>query len=268
MNLEINELEITYRDRVLKISYSLRRGGEATVLYIHGLGCSKDDFLAATEVRELKAHTLLAFDFPGCGNSTYPEDMALEIDDLVEITDIVVSELGLAGFVLIGHSMGGLVALLYAEKYAEKVKAFINVEGNLGSENSTISRKVAKISFEEFNERVFPNLKERLLAMDNTGFKRHVEILKRYSSPKAFFDYSPSLMEYSDSGKLIQRFTGLKIPKLFVYGSENSTLSFISELKEAGCEVAEISGSNHFPNYDNPEEYYDVVSKFLERVLE
>lgn len=263
-------LKIVYKTQAIKIEYFIRQGKKQTVLYLHGLGCSKDDFLGAIKADELKDHTLLAFDFPGCGNSTYPKDMALEIDDLVNITDILVSELGLTNLVLVGHSMGGLVALLYAEKYYEKVKAFINVEGNLGGSDSTISRRVAKHTFNEFKETIFPIFKKKLLETGNIGFKRHVEILEKYSSEsskKAFFDYSPPLMKYSDSGNLIQRFLKLNIPKLFLYGSENSIrIPYIFDLKETGLEMAEISMSNHFPNYDNPEEYYLVISKFLSGV--
>jgi len=261
-------LKITYHNQPLKIEYFIRSGKKETILYTHGLGCSKDDFFGAMKARGLKGHKLLAFDFPGCGNSTYPVDLTLGIDDLVKITDIVVSELGLENFVIVGHSMGGLVALLYAEKHCKNVKAFINVEGNLESRDSTISRRVTKHNFDEFKDTVFQVFKQKLLATGNVGFKKHVEILKKYSSEsskKAFFDLSPSLMKYSDSGNLIQRFLGLKIPTIFVYGSENSNrIQYISDLREAGCEMAEISKSNHFPNYDNPKEFYEVISKFLD----
>lgn len=263
-------LKIIYRNQPLKIEYFLRRGEKETVLYIHGLGCSKDDFFGALKADGLKDHTLAAFDFPGCGYSTYPKEMALGIDDLVEITDIIVSKLSLKNLILVGHSMGGLVALLYAEKHCENVRGFINVEGNLASRDSTISRRVTKYGFDEFKDILFQIFKEKLLATRNVGFKKHVEILEKYSSEsskKAFFDYSPSLMEYSDSCNLIQRFSGIKIPTIFVYGSENSNrISYIKDLKKAGCKIAEISGSNHFPHYDNPKEFYDVISKFLDEL--
>ena len=141
-------LEIIYRDQALKIGYFIRQGEKEAVLYFHGLGCSKDDFFPAMKADGLKGRKLIAFDFPGCGNSTYPKNMELGIDDLVEITGIIVSELDLMDFVIIGHSMGGLIGLIFSEKYCENVKAFINVEGNLSSVDSNISRRVAKHTFE------------------------------------------------------------------------------------------------------------------------
>lgn len=259
------KLELAYREHTLQIEYFLRRGENETVAYIHGLGCSKNDFIEAVNRAELQAYTLIAFDFPGCGNSPYPEDLTLEIDDLVEITHRVVTTLSVDDFVIIGHSMGGLIALLYVERYGKHVKGFINVEGNLAPGDCFFSREVAQHSFSHFTNTAFRNVKRRLTQSENKGFRKYAESLERHASEKAFFDCCPSLVEYSDHGNLIQRYIALKIPKLFVYGSENRSLSYIPELQESGCEMVEIPQSNHFPGYDNSTAYYRTIATFLQK---
>lgn len=262
---KFRELAIVYRKQPLQIEYLLRRGPKDAVLYLQGLGCSKDDFIGATNIRELQPYTLVAFDFPGCGNSPYPEDMTLGIDDLVEITDIVVSRLNLGDFVVIGHSMGGLVALLYVEKYGEQVKGFINVEGNLASEDCFFSRKVANYGSTGFTKEVLKSYQQKLAQSDSKGAQQFAEALQS-ASEKALFYYASPLVDYSDNGNLISRFTGLEIPKLFVHGSENRWLSYIARLEDSGCEVAEIPDSGHFPGYDTPQAYYQVISNFICRL--
>ena len=73
--METKKIEIEYGSKLLQIECLLRYGPEnsdgKTILYLHGLGCSKDDFAPAAEVKELEHFTLAAFDFPGCGNSSY-----------------------------------------------------------------------------------------------------------------------------------------------------------------------------------------------------
>ena len=265
MIMETNTLEIPYSGQPLHIEFFIRRGRKETILYLHGLGCSKHDFWGATNAGDLQNYTLVAFDFPGCGNSSYPGNMALAIDDLVDITNTFVSRLSLGDPVLTGHSMGGLVALLYIQRYGEHVKGFINVEGNLASEDCFISREITKYTLEEFKGAGFRNVKGTLSQLKNKGFQKFLETLERHSFPKAIYDYCPSLVDYSDNGNLIQRFTQLEIPTIFVYGSENKSLSYIPQLKNKGCQVVEIANSNHFPFYDNPQGFYGVVSNFLQR---
>jgi pimeloyl-ACP methyl ester carboxylesterase len=263
--MQSKKLEIVYRDHPLGVEYFLHRSEKETVMYLHGLGCSKNDFFEVANSDELQAYTLIAFDFPGCGGSTYPDDLPLEIDDLVEITHLVLTALQIDDFVIVGHSMGGLVALLYAEKYKEHVKDFVNVEGNLASEDCFFSREVAQHSFTHFTTTAFKEITLRLAHSENKGFRKYAETLAKSASEKAFFDCCPSLVDYSDHGNLIQRFIALEIPKLFVYGSENRTLSYIPTLKESGCETVEIPQSNHFPFYDNPQAYYLAIATFLHK---
>ena len=266
MVMKTTKLEMTYPDQPLEIEYFIRLGRNETILYLHGLGCSKNDFLRATTTGDLQAYTLVAFDFPGCGNSSYPENITLGIDDLVEITNIIVSKISLGDLVVIGHSMGGLVALLYIQRYGEHVKGFVNVEGNLAPEDCIFSRQITKHNFAEFQETTFSDLKEELSRSDNKGFQKYGDTLEKYSSPRAFFNYCPSLVNYSDNGDVMQRFTELRIPKIFIYGSENNWLPYIPQLKNKGCEVVEIANSNHFPFYDNPQEYDKVISNFMNRI--
>jgi len=264
MHAQTQKLEIVYEDQPFPIDYFiLPRAGNDAVVYLHGLGCSKNDFLEAFHRSELQDYTLLAFDFPGCGNSPYPDGLPLEIDDLAEITHLVVSTLKIDDFVIIGHSMGGLVALLHAERYGEQVKGFVNVEGNLAPEDCFFSREVAQHSFDYFTTTTLPELKRRLTHSPNRGFQNYAEGLNS-ASEKAFFDVCPSLVQYSDHGNLIRRFIGLRTPKLFVYGSENRGLSYLPTLKENGCEMVEIPESNHFPGYDNPHAFYQAIAAFLQ----
>ncbi len=169
--MENKRLTIVYREQPFEIDYFLRQGRIETILYIQGLGCSKNDFAEAIYVPGLQSCTLVAFDFPGCGNSPYPDNVALEIDELVEITNSVISKMNLRDLIIIGHSMGGLVALLYAEKYAGYVKGFINVEGNLAPEDCFFSREIAGYGQAGFTNRVFEHFKKKLVRSKSKGIR-------------------------------------------------------------------------------------------------
>jgi pimeloyl-ACP methyl ester carboxylesterase len=259
--IESQKLKIAYQSQTLEIEYFFRPGPKETVLYLHGLGCSKNDFLDACDKNSLYAHSLIAFDFPGHGGSNYP-NRPLNIDDLVEITHLVVVKLDLHGITLIGHSMGGLVGLLYAEKYPKNIKAFINVEGNLTSEDCFFSRQITQVDFETFRQKTFHDFKTKLQKSENVGFQKYAETLEKFQPIKAMHDYSPSIVQYSESGTLIQKFLSLEMPQFFIYGSENSHSSSILELKQQFDHCWEFLG-NHFPQYDFPLEFYRYLGILL-----
>jgi len=263
MTVEEKKLNLIYGRQKLEIAYFYRKGNEKNILFLHGLGCAKDDFLGAVEAEDLRDYTIVSVDFPGCGGSTYPENMGLDMDDLVEITHMVVSQLELGKCVLVGHSLGGLVALLYSERYSPHVEAFIDVEGNLSGEDCFISRKMMKQDFSKFKTAAFPKFVRKMKKSDNTGFKKYGEILEKYTSPRAFYNYCPSLVRYSEEGELIDKFLNLEVPKMFIHGSENHTLSYLPVLRQGDCQVVEIPGSDHCPNYDNPSVFYREIAGFV-----
>jgi pimeloyl-ACP methyl ester carboxylesterase len=266
--LEYGTLDAISKNRVFPVSYFIRKGSPSrpAILYMHGLGCAKDNFLNAAKVASLDAYALLAFDMPGCGGSPYPENMNLKMDNLAEIINSAIEKAGISEpFFIIGHSMGGAVGLLYTLQFPEKVRGFINVEGNMESANCTASRKAAQSDFADFNNNFLPALKTEIKKHDNPGTRNYALTLEN-ALPKAFFDYSVSLVDYSDNAGLLSKFIGLKLPKVLIYGSENSgSLSYLEKLRAAGCETAEISGSNHSPFYDNPSGFYKAVSDFVAR---
>jgi pimeloyl-ACP methyl ester carboxylesterase len=264
MTIETRSITISYGNQSINVEYFLRRGLKETILYLHGLGCSKSDFIEAADITSLNDYTLISFDFPGHGNSGYPG--RLNMDDLVEITKLFIEKLDMSDIVFIGHSMGGLVALLLTERSPDKVKAFVNVEGNLKGEDCIFSRQVSEAEADNFFNVIFRNYRIALQFSKNRGFRKCAETLGKSQPQKAIYDYCPSMVDYSDSGKLFEKFTSLKIPKCFIHGSENNGLSYIPVLKESGIDVFEIAGSNHFPQYDNPGEYYKIISDFLERL--
>lgn len=259
--------EIACKGVGIPVAYWVRPGEKGTVMYIHGLGCTKSDFEGAVNHRVMKEYTLVAFDLPGSGESLYPEGVKLGMDDLASITAELALKLHLPQFTLIGHSMGGLIALLFAEKYQDMVKGFINIEGNLSPEDCFFSRIAAKYSADEFTERVFNAFKHNLVRSENRGIREYAKSLETNASRRAYHDYSCSLVDCCDDGGLIERFINMKVSRLFIYGSENRELRYKPRLEKAGIITAEVPDSGHFPGCDNPDALYGLIGDYLQVLM-
>ena len=112
--IKVNDYDIAYIDE-----------GEAdnVLLFIHGLG----SYLKAWDrnIPELKNHLrCIALDLPGYGKSG-KQIHSGEVSFYVEILNEFIKKLKLKNVSLVGHSMGGQIALAYAIKYPNQIVKLI-----------------------------------------------------------------------------------------------------------------------------------------------
>ncbi|KAF7588339.1 hypothetical protein BBP40_005867 [Aspergillus hancockii] len=93
--------------------------------------------------RHLSDYGLLAYDAPGCGDTTCPGLSKVNIPFLVKTAKAMLDHYGISKIHLSGHSMGGLTALLLASETPDRVLSFVNIKGNLASEDCFLSRQVS-----------------------------------------------------------------------------------------------------------------------------
>lgn len=261
---KFSAIDFPFGEQTLEVSLFHRPAGPRTLVYFHGLGSTKADFAGATRCQDLSDYTIVGFDYPGSGGSSYPDSQAVSLTDLGEIASRVFERLELHNVTAVAHSMGGAVALLSARKHPDIVGAMINVEGNLAPiDCEMFSGEAAAMPFPEFAARFFEHLRLEYQRSANAGFAVYSELFPRNVGEKPFHDYSQSLVELTDTGQLLDWFCALEIPRLFVYGSENRSLPYLDRLACAGIRLAEIGASNHFPIYSNPADFYQVLADFV-----
>lgn len=250
----------------LPVSYLHRPGQGETILYLHGLGSTKEDFHGAWSVPEWSEHTLVAFDAPGSGdNRTRRIGHPLGVHHIVATAEALVAHLGLADLTVIGHSMGGMAGQLFAMKRPELVRRLVSIEGNLGPEDcGVLSRRVYERRFLGREDEYMTALERELAESSAPGFSTYAAHFRGRIDPDAFFDYCRSIVEYSDELPLLGDFIALDVPKLYVHGSENARSSHIPKLRDAGLPVCSVPGSDHFPAYSNPDSYYRCLVRFIE----
>lgn len=261
---KIATVEILYKGRTFSLEYWIREGSKETIVFIHGLGGAKENYWESCKSPVLADHTLICFDNPGTGNSTYYEDLLLDVDALASITASFIDHLVHVPFILCGTSMGGLTTLLYLRDHISKVKAYINIEGNLMPEDCMFSSKVVTFDFPTFRDHIFPGTVIDMKKTGNTGYHIIANNLQLNTNVLAYYTYSFQTVKYSATGELLRQYMEMPIPRLFIYGQENNSLSYIPELLKNGLNVKEVSESNHFIFYDNPKELYEVIGEFVD----
>jgi pimeloyl-ACP methyl ester carboxylesterase len=97
-----------------------QRGG-LPVVCVHGYTSSAEAFNAMARRLQDRAH-IIAMDVRGHGESAWSPDGAYQYADQAGDLATLVDQLGVERFVLIGTSMGGVIAMVYAAQHADRLR--------------------------------------------------------------------------------------------------------------------------------------------------
>jgi haloalkane dehalogenase len=71
----------------------------------------------------------IAIDFPGFGLTQAPVDYPIGLETNAKLLEAVVDRLGLTGFALVAHDLGGLVGLVLAAHRPELIRGLVVLNG-------------------------------------------------------------------------------------------------------------------------------------------
>lgn len=253
---------IRYNGKTLKLHYKYRRAGGEILLFIHGLACSKESFYGAWEQKNLKKYSLLAVDLPGFGKSDRPEDFSYSLPDHAGVLYELVRKIPHKRIHLVGHSMGGAVAVLLAQKNPKRFPSLMNVDGCLGGQNGSQQQQISPPTFEEFSDTLTLRLENAKGTPAENGYKLWYQ-WSRSSDPFGFQKSDESLIQLTRSGKIIEAFFSLPIKKVYFYPDRDGMPRVLKNAKK--IKTIQISGSGHFIMNDNPDEFYGKLAKELSR---
>ena len=251
-----------------KISYSDTGKGTAIVL-LHGF--LENQTMWQAFVPELsKKYRVITIDLLGHGNTEclgYIHSM----EDNADMVHEVLSELRIRKAILVGHSMGGYVALAYAELYSETVKGLVllNSTSRADSEERKINRtraiKVVKKDFGTFIRISIANLfsednRERLSSEIQ---KVTAEALK---TPLQGIVASLEGMKIRKDREVLLHFA--PYPKLLVLGKRDSVLNYEESREQIENTNMQLTTfpDGHMSHIENKDELLKVLLQFFKGI--
>jgi len=248
----------------LAVATAGRGGGLAPVVFLHGFGSTKEDYLDFAGRPAFTGRPFLAYDAPGCGETRCDDLPGISIPFLVTTARAVLDHAGIRRFHLVGHSMGGLTALMLAHQEPDRVLSFTDIEGNLAPEDCFLSRQILSHPRDE-DGGFLDDMAERARRSCSSSSALFAAGLRHKVRPGAVRGIFQSMVDLSDRGDLMPTFLALPCPRMFMYGDENSTLSYLAKLAAGSVELAEIPHSGHWPMYANPVAMWERLAAFVRR---
>lgn len=255
-------IHLTVNNIAVDVALLRREGSLPPVLFLHGFGSTKEDYNDFEYHPGFQGRPFIAYDAPGCGE-TMSEDLTKDtIHFQVEVAEAVLRHFEIKRFHLQGHSMGGLTALILAHRIPSRVLSFVNVKGNLAPEDCFLSRQIALHPSDD-PEVFFSAFIERTRVSRYYGSALYAASLRHKVQLGAVRPIFESMVDMTDNGQLMTKFLALPFPKMYMYGSQFSGLSYLEYIASEGVELAEVPEAGHFPMYSNPVEMWRRIAQFL-----
>jgi pimeloyl-ACP methyl ester carboxylesterase len=268
-----------------KIAFTDEGSGEKTLVFIHGLSSNLKSWYK--NVSALKAdYRCIALDLPGYGKST-KNSTTYSLKDYAGFLNSFIEIKTLTNVVLLGHSMGGQVAVITVLDAPEN---FINLVIVASAGIETFSEKEAMVMKASYTtaivEESTPEQIRNNFEMNFYQFPEDAEFMVRERIAMRDTDdmniYSEVVVNNIHAmldEPIIDRLSSIEIPVLMIYGKNDLLIpnkyfhpsqdirSLVKDAKEriSTLKVRLIDEAGHFVNFEKPDEVNEEIKQFLKQ---
>jgi pimeloyl-ACP methyl ester carboxylesterase len=240
----------------------VRRFGDGPELvWIHGLGESSTSFEPIARHPAFANYTHVLPDLPGYGRTPWSES-PMDLEALARRLSAWLAERPPA--VIIGHSMGGVLVSMIAERIA--VRGVVDIDGNISRGDCNFSGQVVPYTAEEFAKVGFQKLRDDTYERGMTQRPlRGYHAAMCFASPAMFYRHSLDLVEISEREDRAARLAGLRPPVLYIAGGLPDGICERSRelLSKHGIRWITIENTGHWVYLDAPDAFAQAVAGFL-----
>lgn len=239
-------------------------GGGPVRVFLHGLGAaSSADFPAIAADPLLAGQRSLLIDCFGFGLSDRPEQFGYTIEEHAESVARLLHNLGIDSIQLIGHSMGGAIAITLAALHPELAAQLVILEGNLDPGGGDFSGGIATHDEASFLATGYAESLAQVAAWaKQTPALATFLGTVRAAAPHALYRSARSLVA-GTTPTMRERFVALPIPRAYVFGERSLPDPDYEWLAEHGITVATIPNAGHAMMDDNPDGCIRVLADLL-----
>lgn len=247
--------------------------GAETILMIHGFGADKDNWLRFSRPLTARYH-VVALDLPGFGDSSKPE-ASYDVGTQVERLNAFAKAIGLHKLHLIGNSMGGHIAALYAARHPEEVLS-VALLNNAGVNAPQASELFKRLDRGDANPLLVRNADDFSNMLDLLFVEKPPlpGSLKQYLAERAMASHDFNQKIFNQLREryipLETELAKIQVPTLLLWGDQDQILDVSSIkvmqplLKQPTVVIMQACG--HLPMIERPEETAEHYQTFLDSV--
>ena len=281
-------------------------GDGPPIIILHGLFGSSDNWVTiGNKLAEAHQHTVYLLDQRNHGQSPHSDEWnyTAMVNDIKELAEEVAptlkgekpglhSPLGAGGkqsIILLGHSLGGKVAMQFASMYPEKLEKLIVVDmapKDYPGNQFDFIEKLLTIDLSGMKSRKEVEIELKKIIRDNATIQLLLKNIQWTSSPmphpqslssgeggnSQILEWKFNLKVIAENqdkiGKTFNIKNNIATPALFIRGERSNYIldSDIPGIKKIfpNSEIKTIAGAGHWTHADKPEEFVEIVKAFIQ----
>lgn len=246
----------------LSLAYD-RRGKGAPLVLIHGFPLDHSIWDEVAPLLENDFDLILP-DMRGFGESDSTND-TYTMTDLAEDVAALMDHLGIKSAFIAGHSMGGYVALAFAQGHASRVRglALVSSMASADAAERKAGRyaQAAQIAENGIGETV-AGMTTKLSADESV--QKYVHDLMKKQKPAGYIGSLKAMAERSDTLSVL---TAASFPVTLVHGDADALIPIAKaqEIQTAvpSAKMFALQGIGHMPMMESPQDVAGAMKKFL-----
>ena len=220
----------------------------------------------------MQDHRVILVDFVGSGMSGHSSTFSCGLEDHAASVCAILDHLHLDRMTVVGHSMGGSVAISLALEHPERIKRLVAFEANILPGGGVSTKSILAQTCDEF-VRQWPELQERTArdnAMANSPLSNFLAVSRNGADPAALYRNAVSLSNISESFQ--ERFLALEVERHFVWGEKTfpgNTGEITADapdpelLQRGGVNIHVLPGTGHALMVERPREAARLLADIL-----
>jgi len=265
--------------RLGKVS-TLEAGQGTPLLLLHGLGATKAEFLP-TVAALASEHRVIAMDLPGFGDTDKPFPAPYDPPFFSSWAESLLDELGIERAHVLGHSMGGRVAIEFGLRNPDRALGLVLMTPSmawLGERRWANYLRLVRPEFAIFQPAPRPIVEELVRrvvpgAADEWTRAGIEEFLRAYLTPRgrvAFYAAARNIYLEDPDGPdgFWPRLEELQGDALFVWGRRDALvpIGFRRHVEKAlPAARHEVVDCGHVPQLERPTQTHAAIARFLRR---